>query len=268
MNWLAEKIGSNSESDPAWQAMLKATGGKLTGAAPGLKVKRAGQMKLTAVPLSTMLKDGSAAIEEGSPFAEKLSEVLERGDDGETKRIFGTTQPLRITWSIKATNLATGAPVPVEMGKPGVGLKDSDSVQVFEVPGRNHHNEAVEIHFPESPKEIYELRATAKVTDVFGFTSENEQKIWSHFLVAGNRAEVAKSLLPAIAAAAGVPAKDLMITEKLGILPTDDPRLRDPKIRRALIVRNAALQGADDARINLDELESLIRGARLLQNQR
>jgi len=257
---------SSGAPDSAWGEMLNAAGGKSTGAGQGLKVMRAGQIKLTAVPLSVMLKDGSAASEEGSPFSEKLSEVLERGDESETKRIFGTTQPLRIKWTFKATNMTTGVSVPVEIGKPGASSKYPEPVHVVEVPGRMHH-ESVEIYFPESQGEIFELQATAKVTDVFGSTSENEHKVWSHFLTVDNREEVEKSLLPAITAAASVPTEELVLGGKLGILPPDDPRLRDPKIRRTMILHNAALQAADDGRINLDELEILIRGAGQNQNK-
>jgi HEAT repeat protein len=73
LNWLAEKIGLNSESDPAWQAMLKIFTGsdtgvlkewmdKLTG--PGSKIKLSDEQKIDFLEIAENAKGNSEYMPE------------------------------------------------------------------------------------------------------------------------------------------------------------------------------------------------------------
>ena len=246
-----------------WPELVKAAGGNVAMPPQGLRVLRVGETKLSAAIQYAMLKDGRVGLEEGSPFVERLNEVLAKGDEKELSAIFGTNQPFKVEWSFEAADIRTGASVQVVKSTGQAVVRGQTAVVVSDVPGK-YSNQAVRIAFPEDSNGIYELKATAKITDVFGSTNETEHRMWSHYLADGKRGTIVKPLLPAIAAAAGVPAEDLMAATGYGKLPPNDPRHLDPKVRRALIVYTFALQAVDDSRISVDELTSLITGAKLV----
>lgn len=247
-----------------WAVMVKAAGGRIDNA-PGspLRVKRATRIRVKAFPQYAMLKEGAVSLEEDSSYVERLNEVLERGNAEETMRLFGSAQPVQVAWSITAINLTTGAAVPIDRRTSPGPASSGETIVVTDIPGKGYA-ESLEIAFPSRSDAVYEVRTVAEVTDVFGSTRKIEDRVWSHSLADGSRAAVS-SLLPAIAAAAGVSAEGLIAAERLGILSRDDPRRRDPQTRRALVVRNFATQATDDGEISLDEVMALIRGARLLR---
>lgn len=259
-----EKISGDTEAPAsAWPALVKAAGGIEASAPQGLRVMRASQAQLTAAIRYAMHKDGRVALEEGSPFVERLSEVVGKADKKGLTDVFGTDQPFKIEWTFEAIDVRTGASVPVATPSAPSVAKGRAAVAVSDA-AANYPSQAIQIVFPEDPNGVYEVRATANVTDAFGSTTKTEHRLWSHYLTDGTRASIVKPLLPTVAAAAGIAAEDLMAATSYGVLPLNDPRLRDPKVRRALIVHNFARQAADDKRISVDELTSLISGARLV----
>lgn len=243
----------------AWPAFLGAAGGLQAAPAQGLTLKHVSRVQLRAVPQYALSRGGKPSIEEGSPFVEKLNEVLSGQDGGARQKVFGSAQPVKIQWSFTATNLATKKPMTITKGQPAAGR--SDMVGIVETAGQMA-NDVVEVSFPDARDAIYELEASAAVTDVFGTTRKITRRVWSHFLSDTTRDGIVTSLLPVVAAAAGVSAEELLRASKLGVLPPNDSRLRDPRIRRALIVHNVARQAADDRQISVAELASLIRGAK------
>ncbi len=258
-----EQVSASSDAlASSWPVLVKAAGGSEASAPQGLHVKRTREAQLSAAIQYAMRKEGRVSMEEGSPFVERLNEVVARGDEKDLNPIFGTNQPFEIVWTFEATNLRTGASVPVGT-RTAAATKDAATIVVNDVPAK-FSKQTIRIAFPEGTDEVYEVRAKAKVTDVFGSASEIEHRVWSHFIADGTGAAIVRPLLPTVAAAAGVAAEDLLAAASLGKLPLNDPRLRDPKVRRGLVVHNFAMQAADDARISIGELGSLISGAKLL----
>lgn len=258
-----EISGTSAAPESTWSTVVKAAEGTATAAPQGLRMSRIGQVQLRAAIQYAMLKEGRVSMEEGSPFAERLNEVVASSDEKELTRVFGTNQPFKIDWTFEASNLGTGASVPVVVTTPTA--KDAAAIVVHDVPAK-FSKQTMRFAFPESPDQVYELRVKARVSDVFGSTNETEYRVWSHFITDSSRAAIVRPLLPAVASAAGVAADDLLVAAGLGKLPPNDPRLRDPKIRRALLVHNYALQAADDSRITIGELTSLISGAESLSH--
>lgn len=263
-----EKVEVASQAPAgAWQSVIKAAGGLPTDPAANLKVMRAGAVRLSVLPHYAMRKDGRASLEEGSPFVERLNEVLRRDEEGETKALFGTPTPIKAAWTFEATDLITGRSVPVSTAdSTAAAAKPGAAVQVVAYPGKIP-NESVQISFPSDPNGIYEVRATATVTDVLGSTSQTQHRAFSHFLADATTEGIVTSLIPAVAAAAGVSGDVVSVAIKLRPLPLDDARRRDPQARRALLLHSFSLQAADDGRITPDELQSLIKGAKSLTSR-
>jgi hypothetical protein len=263
-----EKVEAASQAPAgAWQSVVKAAGGLPTGPAPNLNVMRAGTVRLSVLPLYAMRKDGRPSLEEGSPFVERLNEVLKRDDEGETRALFGTPTPIKAAWTFEATDVVTGRPIPViTADSTAAAATPGAAVQVVAYPGKIP-NESVQISFPSDPNGIYEVRATATMTDVLGSTIQTQYRAFSHFLADATKEGIVTSLVPSVAAAADVPSDVVAGVLKLGPLPLDDARRRDPQVRRAMLLHNFSLQVADDGRITLDELQSLIKGAKSLTSR-
>jgi len=256
-----DEVLQASPASSAWPAMVRAAGGIASASQPSLNVQRIERLQVRAVPQYAMLKQGRVSLEEGSPFTDRLNEIVTRGDAQEMRRILGATQPFTIKWSVKATNLATSQPVPVERLQSPAPSAASETIVVTEVSGKPW---TLEVTFPRASDSVFEVSIVAEVTDAFGSTRRVEDRVWSHVLSGVSRAAIAQ-LLPAIAAAANVPDRDLLNAVRSGVLSADDPRRRDPQMRRAQLVVNFANQAAGDKEISLDEMMALIRGARLLR---
>jgi hypothetical protein len=247
---------SSAAAPSAWPAVLAAAEGAFTEPLRSLSVKQAEEVRLRVVPRYALLKNERASLEEGSPFVERLNEVLEDKDDAAMKALFGRDPPFRIAWSVEAVDLAKQTRVPVAGGAVSAQTVTTE-----------FSDDTLVLTLDPPPDSVIEVRATVKVLDVFGSTTTTERRVWSHFLGDVARAAVERALLPAVAEAARVPADDLLAPLRLGTLSPDDPRLRDPRIRRAQVVRTYALQAADDAAIDVGELASMIRGAKRLRSE-
>jgi hypothetical protein len=262
-----EKIDAASQAPAgSWQRVVEAAGGLPTDPAPDLKVMRAGSVQLSVLPQYAMSKDGRASLEEGSPFVERLNEVLARGDGDETRAVFGGLTPIKVEWTFEAIDLVTGRPVSVSTAEAAVTAKPGTTVQVAAYPGKSP-NGAVQISFPAEPDGLYEVRATAAVTDVLGSTNRTQHRAFSHFLTDATPEGLVAPLIPAVAAAAGISGDAVSAATKPAPLALDDARRRDPRIRRSLLLRSFSFQAAEDGRVTPDELESLIRGAKQLASR-
>lgn len=259
-----EKVEAASEASQAWNAVVKAAGGLSIDLAAGLKVMRAEEVRLDVTPQYAMRKDGRPSLEDGSPFVERLNEVLGRGEEAEIKALFGTPTPISAEWTFEATDLVTGRSVAVTTSESAAApAATATAVRVVRLPGEPP-NEVVRIVFPRSPEGVYEVRATAALTDVQGVTSRTEHRVYSHFLAETAADGSFRPLVPAVAAAVGVSGEAVSAAMRGAPLSTDDPRRRDPQVRRASLLHSFSRQAAEDGRITIDELQALIRGARTM----
>ena len=257
-----ERVEAASEAPASWQAVIKAAGGLTAGPAAGLKVMRAADVRLTVTPQYAMRKDGSASLEDGSPFVERLNEVLAQGGETEKKALFGTPAPIKVDWTFAASDLVTGRPIEVATSAT-TAAKSGSAVQAVLLPGK-YPSENVQIVFPDGSDAVYEVLATATMTDAQGMTSRTQHRVSSHFLAEASPEGLLTPLIPAVAATVGVSADSVTAALKGTPLSPDDQRRRDPQVRRATLLRGFSRQAAEDGRITIGELQALIRGARTL----
>ena len=249
-----------SELQPsAWLYFANAAGGGRTQTLPPLQMVNVKQWQLDAEPTYVALKTGEISPEEDSPFVEELNKIIKMGDTARIKELFGSRKPFTIEWSFQATNLTSREQVPVRFGEGPV----TGGIHVKLLQGVAQ-NSRIEVTFPEQPTNaIYELIVTAKITDTFGNTNEIQYPLWSHILSGFTESGQVDNVLSVVATLAGVSAHDLLTISKIKIGPYDERTRNDPQARRARMVRLHAKQVAEDQRISLGELRSLIRAARL-----
>jgi hypothetical protein len=214
-----------------------------------------------------LFKDGQAYLEDDSVVAEELNEIISRGDALRLKEFFGSDRPFSMEWSFEAKNLTTGGKVPVNTA----GNAASTEVQV-QILRDESLAEGLKIAFPKEPENaLFELIVTAKMKDTFGNTSQVQHTLWSHALSDQDKNELVETIIPTVAALAGVSPDDLLAAEHLDLQAEESRRTPpDSKYTIATMLHLIAIQAAEDRRISVSELVSLIRGARLFgsQNQR
>lgn len=231
----------------------------------GIQTMKAGLWEVQIVPRYVPLREGEPAGEEEAKPLEGVNEALATGDAAEISKIYGSEQPFSVQWSFQATDLSTGATVPVKVGEKAAS--GEISVEVRQGLSGAVRDGALALAFPREPggaDTIYEVVATARVSDPFGLTGEVQHRVWSHLLSSEAPEQLADALLPAVAEATeatGMPP-DLVAASKL-----DNPEANDPlgieheRSRRARMVRVAALQAAADQRVTIGELQKVIGGA-------
>ena len=124
-----------------------------------------------------------------------------------------------------------------------------------QLPGitKRNPNGQIKVNFPEqSANTIYELIATAKMTDTYGMIGETQHRVWSHALSGETEARLAEAVLPAAAGLAGVSSNDLMAASQLE-KPRREGFVDDSRSRRARLVRLFAMRAAEDKHINVAE---------------
>jgi hypothetical protein len=112
------------------------------------------------------------------------------------------------------------------------------------------------------------------MTDVFGHTGELTREVWSHVLTAETTSKLADSLRVAVARLAEVSLEGLEEASRLETRrqsPEDERAARaaerDPRRRRARLLRLASEGAAEDSVATIDELNRLVRVAGLLRER-
>lgn len=250
----ASVADTTEASAGAWGGLVAAAGGTAVPAVPG-GFDRAGRITLRALPLFAAERDGQISIEEGSPIVQRLNEALAEG--GSTaQRVFGTEHPVGLDWSFEATNRTDGKTVQVVVGEavPGSGA-------VHVVLSGGPRNDTAEVTFPAGDADaLFELSATVRSKGAFGSSHEGRVRVWSHALTTTGSSDEVTRLLEGVAEMAGL-AKDGL---RLAAASTSTTEIRDPELRRKRMLRTFAEQADADGRIDLDELEGLVRLASLL----
>jgi hypothetical protein len=248
----AESLRFSAAGPSAWLAVVTAVGGRPVSSTPPAQLLTIPQWRLQAAPSYAVRREGQISIEDDSPMAEELTEVVRSGNSARMKELFGSTTPFKVDWSFQAINLITGSQVPVKLGQ---NVRATE-VRVELLPGPVSNGE-IRVTFPtQPPNAIYELTATARMTDSLGTAGELRHRVWSHALAGGSVAALAESLLRTVAALASIPADELVAASRR-------ENLEEPRTRRARAIRMFALHAAGDGRVTLGELRSLIRGAKL-----
>lgn len=242
----------------AWSGVARATGGVLRVLPEGAELQAVSQWSLDVKPAYAPLRDGKVSREDDSAASEELNATLRAGTAARRNELFGAAQPFSVNWSFEARNLSTGAVVPVRVGQaPGAG-----EVRV-DLSGEGLPDERVTATFPNVPGAVYELVATARMTDTFGLTSTVEHRLWSHAITGASADALVGALLPSLAPNADA-GRRLVEASTLDLAP-DDRAVRDPQRRRARMLRLLAMQAADDNVVTIGELQQLTAGARAFQ---
>jgi hypothetical protein len=247
----------------AWKAMAKVAAGKVIDAPSPGEVNRSRRWRIEVAPAYAPLRAGSASIEDDSPFAEALNDIIRGGNKQRLSELFGTARPFRTTWSFRATNLTSGKKVPVQRGEKAsaadvrVDIKQGESL-----------NAEIDVTFPEQPANaIYELVATAKIRDSFDIEGTVTHRVSSHVITHPDARELASSAVRTAASLAEDSPDDLEAESDLGgpniDHQDDNPRVPDLRTSRATMVRLLAIDASRDQRITVDELRRLVRGAQL-----
>jgi hypothetical protein len=245
----------NQQAAPkAWLGFAQWAGLTDTNAAPPALLAKNGQVKLALQPTYTMLKNGVPALEEDGEFIEEIWDALAATNTQPRLELFGSDWPFTVTWSFSATNEA-GAQVPVVF-KPAVG----EQIEVSVTPP-SQPDPAVTVTFPSNsvPGRLYALSAEATIRDSFGATSSATYVLYSHELTTTNPPNtLSDAVVSRVAQVAGEDPQEVLRAGDLSELPPDDPRIEDPRHRRARILRGSVLQAAEDSRITVPELAEVV----------
>jgi hypothetical protein len=242
-----------------WPAVVAAAKGNAGLPAPPRAVQEVRRYDLRLATGYAPLRHGRPAAEEGSPVSERLNEALREGESA-WPALFGPGPPITTGWSFIATDLTTGARVPVVVG----AAARPEEVRV-EIPAGLLPGERIAVTFPTQPAgHLFEVVATAKSRDVFGARGEAQHRLWSFVLAGAVPESLVESLLPTLSSQAGRAASEwtAMAAKPPGANPAS---AEESENRRARILRGRLLQAAADRQVTVEELAALLRFAERLR---
>jgi hypothetical protein len=194
------------------------------------------------------MRDGEAQPDASSPVAAILARALAEG--GDTK-LFGSGDPLSVTWTYEARDLNAGQYLPVVEGS----SPQPEAVAVEHTPG-SPAGEGLRFSFPErSHRHLMEVVATATVTDAFGNRATVKRRVWNHALSADPQR--ADAWLAALAQQREVSVR--LVSESNLEIESQAPGLLEVRGVTARLTRLRLLEVAADGRLDLGEIEDLVR---------
>ncbi len=214
-----------------------------------------------AAPLYVPLIDGELHLEDASKVTQELNEAIAEQEPAEMMQLFGSVSPFTTSWSFTARNLITGEVI--DVGTSAGSEAEEPAVDIRSVDGPVADS-LLEVSFPPSSPDVYELTATATIRDPLGTAvREVRQSIWSHALVDEPAALVDQLL----SLASTLPEAGDDLAEESRLRP-DESYLRRlalrPRARSAVIIRVLASDAANDGVVTIGELEGLMDAARAL----
>jgi hypothetical protein len=228
---------------------------------PPAKVVKIDEWKVEAIPSYAPSREGRLEREGDSVFSAEINEVLIRKDNKRLNQLFGQKQPFKVEWTFNATNLITGAAVPVEVGK-GTA---SDKV-ILEKVINSLGNTDVKVNFPnQDAHAVFEIVASANMTDSNGNTGTVQRRFSSHYIALTPETSD-DELLSLIASVTGMPAEPLLNASKIDGLDENETSPRAITSRRARMLRLLVMRAAADQVITLDELRDLIKSAKFFRS--
>ena len=222
-----------------------------------------GEWQIKTQPLYAGIKDGRISPDDETYWSEELNRALETRDVASMRRILGSTRPISARWKFEATNLTTGAFVPVKVGQSrGPGEISTKLMPTDLVP-----EGSIRMLFPSGREgATLELRATVEMMDTFGTKGQATATIWYLVVAVDNTpASIHKSLLTA-SQLADVADRDLVGLSQIDRL-RQGPTAVDAVHDRARVVRAFAPSAASDNRVSVGELRALVRAAERLRAQ-
>lgn len=244
------------QPDPmVWDAWATVTGAITTSPPPNeVLLLRTKQWEINLTPIYAPLLDGKLAYEDDSPIGEELNEVIRENDPERMTQVLGSSKPFTIQWSFAATDLITRQPVAVKTSGPA----DPAGVRVT-MPEGQVSNVTLQITFPEQPKPgLYELVATATITDSLGNSGSFSERIWSHFLGGPTTAQIANQLLQLIGALSGLPAEE--ISSNVAQADSEMPVMwaQETRARQLQTLRVFVEQAVEDQVVSFKEFSGLL----------
>jgi hypothetical protein len=261
-----EQVRKQTSEDDALQSLLVAAG--VTANQPDttgkIQTARAEQVTIDVTPSYSTLRENLIPMpEEDAPVPTVLNrsvrKAIENNDFEDVERLFASKVPFKVTdWTFKAVNLSTGQEVPVREVSETSEAADENEVRIVRGSGVVA-NGNLKILFPKkSSRTIYELQMRGTMRDANGYSGVFEHRVWSHFLSVKS-AEAINDVLRFVSQQAGVSYDELSQMWQ----GSNDSFLPDVRRRRAQMFRVLALQAAEDEKVSLEELQVLVRTAKL-----
>jgi len=244
----------SSEGDPAsWPAMLAAAESGREEKIPSAELMRSRQWQFDLMPTYAPVKNGKGMPEDESPLSTILNNAVLLGSSAEGwRKIFGIDQPFKVAWSLSATDLTTGKEFSVMSGK----KTRKGPLEVTISPGLIPDGH-LQISFNRDRSAIYEVVATAVVTDPFGNAGTVSHKFWTHYIsLAEEDAKRTDNILKLIK-----PSTNVSLDE-MEVAMTADPFLYEnsnAEIRKSQMLIFFANRAGEDGRITLGELREMIK---------
>jgi hypothetical protein len=255
-----QKPALGSEDSSAWMSFLSWAGGRQVEPG-GLRLIRVPEWELSVDPQYAPVREGKPSPEDESAPSEELNSILMRRDAARLRGLFGSEQPFQVQWVFEAANVVTGQSVPVRVGGTG-----ESEVSITLLPSAIPDSR-LNVRFPAQPEgALYELVATATMTDTFGMRGSVQHRVASHVVTSRPDGNLADSLVSAAANIAGV-NPDVLAGGRLDMSAGDERLENDPRARRARLVRLLALRATEDNHVTIDELRRVVQAAKLLSAQ-
>jgi hypothetical protein len=239
---------ATTTADPAAAAAAAGAPGRQL---PGARLARSWRANVT--PAYAGVRNGVAALDEDSPIAEELTEVLVSRSKTHRRTLFGRARPMPVRWSFRGTDAVTGQPVAVRVDRaPGVtqiGVRRSAGAAA---------SSTIDVTFPATG--IYRLTVTARTHDPFGGRASTARTLSNLVLTGTGRATLEAQTLTTL---------EQLFALAPGQLAASSAAEADPEVqtsraaRTASAVRTLAYAAARDRRVTIDELDPLVRGTRL-----
>jgi hypothetical protein len=236
-----------SLADPA---AVAAALGVPEGTVPGAFTAR--RWNVSVDSMYAPVRDGAPSPEDDSPLAETLNEAIEQGGR-RARALFGTTQPLKVRWTLTARDALSGRSVPVRVNRRAAASEIG--VRTGARTGR------LRVTFPDTGA-LYRLTATATARDPFGDLASTRFEMTNVLLSGTDQSSLASSVLQTVARLARVSSGFLTLPSPIAGAPALDPRPSDAAAARMTGVGQLAYQAAEDRRVSLDELAEILGAAR------
>jgi hypothetical protein len=252
----AEEMAAVNEAPMAWPSVTDALGFTTFSLTEGASSMRVTQWQLDVAAAYGAIRDSEVALEEDSPVAERLNELLFNGAVDEVRATFGRDVPIEFEWSFEAVNFATREQIPVTVDATG----GAGVVRVSVSQERNISELVVLFSSdPDLRNVIIELTATARIIDPFGKEARLEHTLWSHVLSGESEQALAESMFQSLEAVARVGRGEFAAAAH-----PDAPLVEqtDPRARRLRIAHTLTLRASEDARITIGELRNITAAAR------
>jgi hypothetical protein len=270
VSYVEEELGQSTVDDSltdafTWAALRTGATRQLRDGLPrgALTLRRVRGVEFRAVPRYASLRGNEVRPEDDSPLSRELNRSLTSGDDSRGESLFGSSRSIMsVEWSFSATK-RTADVASLTSETETIPVSSSESVasdvrvefvdQTFPN-GMSLSGGGVRVFFPDEADAIYEVVASARITDSLGLVGEVQHTVWSKVLLLSEDEDSLDAVVRSAARLVGARAEALIAGQAVEVPEVeDDPQLRSRMAR--LYVR----QAAEDGYMTISELERLLR---------